>query len=337
MMEGFKRSISFLRRSIASPGSRERGRRDASPSDTMKRNGTPQNSGSAKKRRTKRKRDEDDTQHSKGNKRTKAVAKQLPMSNQSDEYTNPEPTMSSLQLHMQSSVVRQKVLEQIPKELQHDETFVLERMKQSWLDGYDCWGSDNRDSLSQGSAKLKAKKRKAKSKFGDTSSDEAECVAAPIQHGRNKKAASLDANTRNKKRLQRDAVPLRQYYRARTGLPMAPGEWNEDSDDEIDESWLHGMSESLMDEFEDVAAKEKVFMKMWNRYIKCTHVIGDRDMPRKCHEFVAQHKKQLHEGGLRLNLLLHLFNLWDSGVISSNRILSCMSLFDDEVSGMHGK
>jgi hypothetical protein len=32
--------------------------------------------------------------------------------------------------------------------------------------------------------------------------------------------------------------------------------------------------------------------------------------------------------GLRLNLLLHLFNLWDSGVISSNRIAHCMSMLD---------
>lgn len=332
-MEGLKRSMSFLRRSIVSPGSRERGHRDASPSATMTRDDTPHISGSAKKRRTKRKRDEDDTQHSKGNNRTKDVAKRSPASNQSDGYTTREPTMSSLQLHMQSSVVREKILEQIPKELQHDETFVLERMKQSWLDGYDGGRSDNGGSLLQDSTKPRAKKRKAKSKFVDTSSDEAE--VSPL--GRNKAAASLDANTRNKKPLQSDAVPLRQYYRARTGLPMAPGEWNEDSDDEIDESWLHGMSESLMDEFEDVTAKEKIFMKMWNRYIKCTHVIGDRDMPGKCHEFVAQHKKQLHEGGLRLNLLLHLFNLWDSGVISSNRILSCMSLFDDEVSGKHEK
>ncbi|KAL7538221.1 hypothetical protein ACHAXR_009031 [Thalassiosira sp. AJA248-18] len=90
------------------------------------------------------------------------------------------------------------------------------------------------------------------------------------------------------------------------------------------------MSSELLDEFEDVSAREKVFMKLWNRFIKSKHVIADRHVPRKCHEFILEHGKQLREGGLRLNLLLHLFNLWDSGVISSDRILSSMAMFDVE-------
>jgi hypothetical protein len=45
---------------------------------------------------------------------------------------------------------------------------------------------------------------------------------------------------------------------------MSHGEWMVDSDDEIDETWLHEMSSELLDELEDVLVKEKQFMKLWN-------------------------------------------------------------------------
>ena len=175
----------------------------------------------------------------------------------------------------------------------------------------------------------------------------------PILRRRRHKTASLDRSSRNKKlpslrandapasaisahlTIDDAAAPIRQYFHARTNLPMSRGSWMEDSDDggeegasDDDEAWLHEMSSELLDEFEDVSAKEKQFMKLWNRFIKCNHVIADRDVPGKCHGFILRHREQLCDGGLRLNLLLHLFNLWDSGVISSKRILSCMSLFD---------
>jgi len=169
-------------------------------------------------------------------------------------------------------------------------------------------------------------------------------MTIPFLQRRHNLAATLDAGTRNKRLLAlqasdapasiisaylpSDNVPMRQYFHSRTNLPMSHGEWMVDSDDEIDETWLHEMSSELLDELEDVSAKEKHFMKLWNRFIKSTHVIADRDVPEKCRDFILSHRKQLLNAGLRLNLLLHLFNLWDSGVISSDRILYCMSMFD---------
>jgi hypothetical protein len=169
-------------------------------------------------------------------------------------------------------------------------------------------------------------------------------MTIPSLQRRHDKTATLDAGSRNKRLLAlqasgapasiisaylpSDTVPMRQYFHSQTNLPMAHGEWMVDSDDEIDETWLHEMSSELLDELEDVSTKEKQFMKLWNRFIKSNHLIADRDVPEKCHEFILIHRKQLLDAGLRLNLLLHLFNLWDSGVISSNRILHCMSMFD---------
>ena len=128
--------------------------------------------------------------------------------------------------------------------------------------------------------------------------------------------------------LPTDTIPLRQYYHPHTNLPMTNDEWKQTSDKDTDESWVYEMMDEMLEEFEDVTPKEKGFMKIWNRYIKCNHVIADKDMAMKCHDFVLKNRKVLIEEGMRLNLLLHLFNLWDSGVISSSRILSCMTLYD---------
>ena len=127
--------------------------------------------------------------------------------------------------------------------------------------------------------------------------------------------------------LPTDEVPIRQYFHSRTNLPLE--DWNNiDSDDEPDEEWLHKLNSDLIEEFEDVSDKEKEFMKMWNRFIKCHIVIADREIPKKCHDFIYSHVKQLEDRGMRSNLLLHLMNLWDCGVVSSARVLACMQQYD---------
>ena len=145
-----------------------------------------------------------------------------------------------------------------------------------------------------------------------------------------KKNKAAPASAHQKPKRNGKMIPIRQYYHSQTNLPMPPGDWDIDSDDEVDDTWLRNMSADLLDDLEDVSSGEKKFMHLWNDYIRCNHVIPDRDIAGKCHEFVLKHGRELHEGdGLRLNLLLHLFNLWDSGVISSKRILSCMSIYDE--------
>lgn len=166
----------------------------------------------------------------------------------------------------------------------------------------------------------------------------------PFLQRRHDTVASLDSATRNKRilalqagdapasiisaYLPSDKVPIRQYFHSRINLPMAQDEWMVDSDDEIDETWLHEMSSELLNELEDVTSKEKQFMGLWNRFIKCNHVLADKDLPSKCHDFILIYRNKLRSTGLRLNLLLHLMNLWDSSVISSKRISHCMLIFD---------
>ncbi len=85
----------------------------------------------------------------------------------------------------------------------------------------------------------------------------------------------------------------------------------------------------LMDELGDVSVKEKRFMKLWNVFIKSDVVISDATIPDKCREFILAHHNQLMRHELRKHLLLHLFNLWDNGIVMSWEILQMMNLFDE--------
>lgn len=166
----------------------------------------------------------------------------------------------------------------------------------------------------------------------------------PFLQRSHSKAALMDPVLRRKKLLAlqerdapaeilcsyfpRDDSPIRQYFHSRNNLPISRAEWEIDSDDEPDDDWLHQMGSKLIEEFEDVSGKEKRFMNMWNVFIKSHCVIADRDIPGKCQEFIQKYKDQLINEGLRTNVLLHLFNLWDDGVMSSGNILVCMSLLE---------
>eukprot|EP00985_Skeletonema_marinoi_P011201 scaffold5304_cov150-Skeletonema_marinoi.AAC.13 len=124
--------------------------------------------------------------------------------------------------------------------------------------------------------------------------------------------------------------PIRQYFHARTNQPFASArELQHDSDCEDTNEWLHALSESLINDFDDVSDKEKTFMNLWNRFIKCHYIIADRDIPRRVETFILMNRDKLIGADLRMNLLLHLSNLWDYGLISKNRISSCMAMYDD--------
>jgi len=162
-------------------------------------------------------------------------------------------------------------------------------------------------------------RKKSKKTTTDTSTDRAH-VVKHIKQGERKSGKEVP-NTR----------PIRQYFCPRTNQPFAYAtelQWDFDYGDT--EDWLHALSESLINDFDDVSVKEKIFMKLWNRFIKCQHVIADRDIPRKVETFILMNRDKLKGADLRNNLLLHLTNLWDCGLISNNRLSTCMAMYDDE-------
>ena len=84
----------------------------------------------------------------------------------------------------------------------------------------------------------------------------------------------------------------------------------------------------MIDEFDDVSKEEKVFMKLWNKFVKTHMTVADKNMPEICLSFIKNDNYAVVSNSLRQNLLLHLFNLWDHCVISSEHINILMGVYD---------
>ena len=121
----------------------------------------------------------------------------------------------------------------------------------------------------------------------------------------------------------------RQYYHSQTCLPVTHAQLDYDSDDDVDDSWIVRNDEKLLDEFDDVSAKEKALMKLWNRHVRSYRIYADHNIPKACEELVRTCSGYLKKMGLRPNLLLHMYNLWDNGLVHSGDIMRIMKLYDE--------
>jgi hypothetical protein len=122
----------------------------------------------------------------------------------------------------------------------------------------------------------------------------------------------------------------RQYFHSQTCLPVTHAQLDYDSDDDVDEGWIVQNDEKLLDEFDDVSAKEKTLMKLWNRHVRSYKIYADHNIPKACEELVRTCGGYLKKMSLRPNLLLHMFNLWDNGLVNSGEIMRVMQLYDEQ-------
>ncbi|BHF65517.1 Polycomb protein suz12 [Sparganum proliferum] len=124
----------------------------------------------------------------------------------------------------------------------------------------------------------------------------------------------------------------RVYYHTNTMQPITAAVFDEDSESEDAPSWLREHYQRKVEEFTDVNKGEKEIMQIWNVHLlsikPVNTVICDSQMTNLVLSFITIHARWLHERGLRNNLLLHLTNLVDYGLVSPNLLRRAMKLFD---------
>ena len=113
--------------------------------------------------------------------------------------------------------------------------------------------------------------------------------------------------------------PHRIYFNSVTGSVITP-EQNERDMYEIDSDDEREQEENQIDQYSDVSDKDKLFYKIWNRFIK------DKDkclmyMKQYLMEFVNVYGVILIENGLKECLLLHLICLFDYNQINKETFI----------------
>lgn len=82
-----------------------------------------------------------------------------------------------------------------------------------------------------------------------------------------------------------------------------------------------------------MSESEKKFLKLWNGFIQSHTLISDFSIPGRCMDFVRAYANDLNANDLRQDLTLHLYNLWDNGLVSSLHIVECMMEYDSLTRG----
>ena len=132
---------------------------------------------------------------------------------------------------------------------------------------------------------------------------------------------------------EQSVVPsgLHRFYHAhRWGvpLPVGPVAEEDDSDDELDESWRLSETEERIRSRGLATPAEVDFMMLWNAEVhRAAPLVSDRALPGACRRFAAAHAERLRTS-LRAPLLAHLRALSAHQLLRREDVLDVMVIVD---------
>jgi len=131
----------------------------------------------------------------------------------------------------------------------------------------------------------------------------------------------------------------RLYHYSTTCLPIPPHAilHGDDEEDQTDPEWLKIKTSKMIDDFTDVNAGEKDFMKMWNHHVQHFTFVGDCQMPQALSMFLDSRGQDIIQKNLFRNFALHLINLFEFGVIGPAHVFTSISKLEGLVRslGLH--
>lgn len=141
----------------------------------------------------------------------------------------------------------------------------------------------------------------------------------------NSKISDFISNANDKKvyNESENIQPHRQFFNSVTGALMPEGV-NEEDMYEVDLDDQREQEENQIDQYTDVSDKDKLFYKVWNRFIKHKDK-SQIYMEGYLLEFVKKNGIMIIEKELKECLLLHLTCLFDYGQINKNVFINVIN------------
>eukprot|EP00697_Spironema_sp_BW2_P017738 gnl/Spiro4/9526_TR5046_c0_g1_i1.p1 gnl/Spiro4/9526_TR5046_c0_g1~~gnl/Spiro4/9526_TR5046_c0_g1_i1.p1 ORF type:complete len:153 (+),score=24.28 gnl/Spiro4/9526_TR5046_c0_g1_i1:36-494(+) len=123
-------------------------------------------------------------------------------------------------------------------------------------------------------------------------------------------------------------LPTGRYHSQTFAAVMSNEDLDEDSDDDADLSWQESLRNALLEEFQDVTATEKIFMKAWNEFVLHNRIWADHCVVDAMCEFADLYGAQLIRDDCRSEICLHLYHWFDIGLLSPQEFMTCLQRFD---------
>lgn len=132
-----------------------------------------------------------------------------------------------------------------------------------------------------------------------------------------------------------NAMLVRPYFHSRLNTPLAPGEYDEDSDDDTNDAWTGHRSRAAIARFGDLRPAEREFMLLWNEFATRFRILSMGSSQRAALAFARAHGLTLVERGLRGCFVVHLITMWDRGLIESVAMSLALQILDSYVHTAH--
>lgn len=121
---------------------------------------------------------------------------------------------------------------------------------------------------------------------------------------------------------------VRPYFRSRSNAPIAPGEADDDSDDDVSDTWALHRARSAIARFGDVQSAEREFMMLWCGFVARFRLLSMGAAQRGVAAFARAHGVTILRRRLRGCFLLHLLTMWDQGWLESPAVSAAMQIVD---------
>lgn len=179
--------------------------------------------------------------------------------------------------------------------------------------------------------RAKAAKRKALHKQNSKNGHASSKVTPNVD--RDKEDFDLEEKQPKRKRRK---IPLKSFsneellkmaHHSDTHLKTTNEEFDVDSEDDLDTSWIHDLNNILLADLVDVTNTEHHFMCIWNRFMnEDKETFKDDQVPSLLQRFVAQHWQKILDERLEPQLVRHTLNLFDYGVITQKVVVECNNM-----------
>ena len=118
------------------------------------------------------------------------------------------------------------------------------------------------------------------------------------------------------------------FYHSITGEQFKPNDCSEDSEDEIDSTWIKESEEKQIDELTNINQKEKEFMKLWNHHI---YEINSSDIIPNiiCIKFINKYFKEIST--MMDQWGLHLITLLEYHILTGDNLLYLQLLLKKKI------
>jgi len=164
------------------------------------------------------------------------------------------------------------------------------------------------------------------------------CLRHPLAAGASRRRPRMSPRSSGKRahRTLASASAGREYFHTGTLAPLTVkqsphAELSSDSEDDVDEDWLHSMDAARLEAL-DLPAHDVLFMTLWTGYVDAVPSWGDRGAAFLLGSFFVARRRTILETGLLAQAVAHVEVMYTHGLLDVDAAAQAIGVLTDRSS-----